>query len=756
MSVIHGAAFSPHAPDRLALHGVKGKTECGQRLSSPKPLPVHRPVGPLLPGIAVNWEKWNLDDLLGGNLDEGDMSKVCETWFAGAECELASALGVSGTDEEACYLGLGEDPRIVKYRGRGRFRDVSSDLGIIGQRLNWIAKSLHLVLIHSSSIAVGNDLDGARADVLMRIGHRAWALSREKWSASVEVDGECRALVRRSLSFLTSIVRTSHGAPPLVARWALGDAEAGSSPRAALAKEVAASHQKLCDKRRGRALKEARAWARRASAAELHRATKPPDQHGRKSASAEKDHRGERTDYEAAVHGAHEWQPLWMATAVDTSDDIMSALEALGKVHPLFPSIRLPPFDPDRIAKRARRFKGNTGRGTDGARPWHIALLTYHARRILAAILTAIERKGRWPSALRWVASVALSKKAGGARLIGISGAIYRLWARLRYDDCRDVLEARLDRPWFAAAPGKGAERAALEVSLAAEAASARDLHTASSAVDLKKFYEHITATDFAIGAIQVGIPLPIILLTSHLYTGPRLLRVRQAVADPLFPRRSVVAGCTWATVHVRVMMLLPLDRFQERIKAMAKQWDVQVRLTMYIDDGFAITTGSVDAVAFVHIWLSRMVIAFMEAVLKKPVAKEKLQCTASSAPLRASLHKQLSGDGFKVGADGEVLGIDFAPGKKGAALRQAAGPIHQIRQAQAQAGVAAETWRGRQGGGQTGSQSQRHVWHLQHGTQTAQDASTQASAGSRHAGEVRRLLPHRASGGGRRQAQRH
>ncbi len=230
------------------------------------------------------------------------------------------------------------------------------------------------------------------------------------------------------------------------------------------------------------------------------------------------------------------------------------------------------------------------------------------------------------------------SPKKRGARLIGISGAIYHVWARLRYDDCRGVLEARLDRPWFAAAPGKGAERAALEVSLAAEAASARDLHTASSAVDLKKFYEHITATDFAIGAIQVGIPLHIILLTSHLYTGPRLLRVRQAVADPLFPRRSVVAGCTWATVHVRVMMLLPLDRFQERIKAMAKQWDVQVRLTMYIDGGFAITTGSVDAVAFVHIWLSRMVIAFMEAVLKKPVAKEKLQCTASSAPLRASL----------------------------------------------------------------------------------------------------------------------
>ncbi len=348
VSVIHGAAFSPHAPVRLALHGVKGKTECGQRLSSPKPLPVHRPVGPLLPGIAVDWEKLNLDDLLGGNMEEGDISKVCETCsgVAGAECELASSLGVSGTDEEARYLGLGEDPRIVKYRGRGRFRDVSSDLGIIGRRLNWVAKSLHLVLIHSSSIAVGNDLDGARADVLMRIGHRAWALSREKWSASVEVDGECRALIRRFLSFLTSIVRTSHGAPPLVARWALGDAEAGSSPRAALAKEVAASHSKLCDKRRGRALKEARAWARRASAAELHRATKPPDQHGRKSASAEKDHRGERTDYEAAVHGAHEWQPLWMATAVDTSDDIMSALEALGKVHSLFRSIRLPPLRP--------------------------------------------------------------------------------------------------------------------------------------------------------------------------------------------------------------------------------------------------------------------------------------------------------------------------------------------------------------------------------------------------------------------------
>ena len=69
---------------------------------------------------------------------------------------------------------------------------------------------------------------------------------------------------------------------------------------------------------------------------------------------------------------------------------------------------------------------------------------------------------------------MALGKKAGGCRLIGLATALYRIWAKIRYLDCRAVLEERLKRPFFAAAPGAGAARAAFEAAFL-ESARPRD-----------------------------------------------------------------------------------------------------------------------------------------------------------------------------------------------------------------------------------------------------------------------------------------
>ncbi len=221
-----------------------------------------------------------------------------------------------------------------------------------------------------------------------------------------------------------------------------------------------------------------------------------------------------------------------------------------------------PPIDDDILFRMGRTFKGGTGLATDAARPWHISMVSKGARRALAAVLMAIEKLRRWPHQIRSVVAVALGKRTGGARLIGLCAALYRIWAKVRYAHCRVLLEARLARPCFAAAPHRGAEKAAFEASLDAEAAASRNLVSAASTVDMHKFYENITVVDFAKGAANLGIPSIIVALTAHIYTGPRMLRVRRAAAPPIFPRKSIIAGCTWATVHVRVMMLAPLDAF--------------------------------------------------------------------------------------------------------------------------------------------------------------------------------------------------
>jgi hypothetical protein len=166
----------------------------------------------------------------------------------------------------------------------------------------------------------------------------------------------------------------------------------------------------------------------------------------------------------------------------------MRAVEALGAVRRSHPEIPLPPISADGVFRIGRRFKGNTGLSTDALRPWHFSLISSGARAAVATILMAIERALRWPAVLRVVVSVAIAKRTGGARLIGISAALYRLWAKLRDADCRRILEERIARPFFSAAPHRGAERAAFEASLDAEAAHARGLVSATSSVDMQQF----------------------------------------------------------------------------------------------------------------------------------------------------------------------------------------------------------------------------------------------------------------------------
>ncbi len=475
------------------------------------------------------------------------------------------------------------------------------------------------------------------------------------------------------------IARTHHGRPPVIAQWALGIGGDFFDELDERRAELTVFLDKLKSERRAKHVKEAATWARLATLAELHRASKPPISSARKTASGHKDHQGEATDYAAAVHGSKEWGGLWDASESDLSEDIMAAVEALTHVKAEHSEIELPPFDEGAIWRHSRKFKGATGLSTDVLRPWHIAMLSRGGRNGLCRILSAIEACKRWPDVLRWVSSVALGKRTGGARLIGISSTIYRLWARIRYQHCRSVLESRIERPFFAAAPHRGAERTAFDASLAAEAAAARSLHTAASSVDMKKCYENITVAEYAQGAHDQGVPAVVIALTAHLYTGPRLIRVRRAVAPPVYPRKSIVAGCTWATVFVRTMMVKPLDVFVKTLCRIATEWAVKSRVIFYIDDGVLLTTGEVNGVAYVHRTATRLLVDFITRILHKPIARDKLVCVASSAILRRSLKSTIGADGFDVAAEGEILGVDFAPGRGGRTGLEAERPLPEL-----------------------------------------------------------------------------
>ncbi len=666
VTVDHSCAFSPHVAVVLRL-GLSRNKETSVRLAQPKVLPIEPPVGPLPPrSEEVDWDGWTADLDNRPNLAVRDLGEAVTSWAAGAEVELFDALGIQA-DERIHYLGIGEDTRVVSCSGGGRFREVADEMGLTGQRLDWAVRGARL-LSAAAAATPGSEDQGRRLDVCRRIACRAAAFLREARRRTPR-DAE-KSYHDTTVYLLTALARSRlwrHGRPPLLTRLIIGASSEVKQQLDQLVDVGASTFEQFAQWRRRIAVRARRKFATEADLRTAHRVSRCNEFISRRSASADKAHEGEASDQRAADMGMVEWAPAWKGADADHGDQlvrIVDDLYALGRTERDADEVLLEPLDDDLLLKRvASKFKGNTGTGQDWLRPRHVAWLSRGARRALLAIYRKIEGLRRWPILLRSVVEVALGKKGGGARLIGQATALYRIWAKLRFIDVRRAMESRLARPYLPAAPGRGALQAAYDVSFDAETARSKGMVSASTCFDLKQYYEQVEVEEVARGCRRHGLPQVVAALTLHMYLGPRRIRVGQAVSKVVFPRRSILAGCTFALVIIRLISIDPVENLMTMIKGRLAGWEAYVRLTLYVDDGIVSTYGSVDAVAFLHAFITKLVLNWVAQVLRKEVATHKLVCIAASAPLVARLNVGLGDCGITATTEGEILGVDFAAG---------------------------------------------------------------------------------------------
>ncbi len=109
--------------------------------------------------------------------------------------------------------------------------------------------------------------------------------------------------------------------------------------------------------------------------------------------------------------------------------------------------------------------------------------------------------------------------------------------------------------------------------------------------------------------------------------------------------------------------MIGPLDSFVARLREKATEWEARTKVSFYIADGILTTTGTTDAVCFVHSWASRWLLSF--------ITLDKLSCVASSRPVLVALQNALAAEGFEVARQGDILGVDYSPGKRNCAAKQ-------------------------------------------------------------------------------------
>ena len=538
---IYGARLTTHLPVELRIAGG-GLGATNMVVRRPRPLPIDRPVGPQLPGIKIEWDSWAPHAAANGGFDEDRFAHMVELWYAGAECELNTACGRAAVNDEASSLGLGRAATTYRAPVRGKFRDVADELGVLGHRLAWAAKWLRTVQAYGVSAGT-HGLAPQQVLTLLGASAKAAGFAAEKWH-NIDDDSTVRSL-RNGMRWLAALGRPCKDRRPLIVRLEVGSAHAEIEQACKLASCVEAELFALANRRRKQAVRETTEWASAATKGIGHRVTKPIEPVRAATASATKGHLGETTPQKAADCGIAEWSGPWQAHEDDGSSEILAAIEAMDCTWQREPEITLPLFTESRIRDGAKRFRGNTGVGRDWLRPRHVVMLSSGAVKALANIFDVIEAARRWPMLLREVVAVALGKATGGCRLIGLATAPYRIWARVRYLDCKCIWESRLQRPFFAAAPGVGAAAAVFDAAFDCEAAVAGGDEVACTLVDLKQFYEHVEIAEFAKGGRLLGVPWCIISLTAHMYLGPRCIRVGSAYSKRVFPRRSLLPGCT-------------------------------------------------------------------------------------------------------------------------------------------------------------------------------------------------------------------
>ena len=229
--------------------------------------------------------------------------------------------------------------------------------------------------------------------------------------------------------------------------------------------------------------------------------------------------------------------------------------------------------------------------------------------------------------------------------------------------ECRACVEARIERPFLVAALAKGATQAAFDMAWNGELAVARNEEAAAIMTDMKSYFDHIEILEFARGAIEQGLPKSVIILCMHLYLGPRRLRVEEAVSRRTWPRRSVIAGCTWAMTHVRLHVISPADQLLEEIRTRIGGAKVGYSLTIMVDDASLLLWGERAVLTEVLKWACAKLFRWIRDSLRKEVAKGKTQGIVSSTAFKKIVEKPLAKMGVPVALHGDMLGIDCSGG---------------------------------------------------------------------------------------------
>ena len=347
---------------------------------------------------------------------------------------------------------------------------------------------------------------------------------------------------------------------------------------------------------------------------------------------------------------ADEWADIW---------ELQQAWNSLHLQMVTWPEDLLQPLprpSVSQVRRASKGFKEFTGIGCDDWHPRHVGMLSDDAIEAFISLLMAMERQGIAPEQVQVLLIVFLDKPDGGKRPIGLLASILRIWGKLRRSYANEW-ERDNARSYFWGGAAKGAEQCVWHQALRSEWASGAGQCSASALLDLAKCYEKVKHGLLADKCQQHGFNAIVARLAISLYAGPRRLVANGAVSRQMCTKQGILAGCTFATTLLRVLLISSCD-------ATALHWP-SIRLGVFVDDASLQAVGLEEFVVTQLSESTAFLAECFEQDLFMQVSRAKSVLLGSSRALAMRLAARLRRWGFMVADNAKNLGCDFASGKR-------------------------------------------------------------------------------------------
>ena len=212
-----------------------------------------------------------------------------------------------------------------------------------------------------------------------------------------------------------------------------------------------------------------------------------------------------------------------------------------------------------RLRRRLAKMSRKTAKGLDAWGVADLAAAPTIVLDLLAQLLSAVERTGRWPEALTR-GFISLVPKGEGSlplqmRPLSVLSTVYRLWAGLRLEEATAWQEKWVYGLAFAFRPATGSLDAASLLSVMTELARAQGWKLAGAALDYIKCFDLVPVGVVLACATALGFAGgPLRAIAGMYSTLRRSFKVLGCLGDPFAATNGILQGCPLSVILINIL----------------------------------------------------------------------------------------------------------------------------------------------------------------------------------------------------------